>query len=92
VSIMLQRGYRQLRGKEETVAYFRYWNSSVGVTTAYGLDERGSISGGGWEFFSLTSCPDRLRGATQPPIPWVLEALSLEVKRPESEADHSPPS
>jgi hypothetical protein len=31
-------------------------------------------------------------GPTQPPIPWVLGALSLEVKRPRREADHSPPS
>jgi hypothetical protein len=29
---------------------------------------------------------------TQPPIQWVLWALSLGVKRPGSEADHSPPS
>jgi hypothetical protein len=31
-------------------------------------------------------------GPTQPPIQWVLEALSLGVKRPGREADHSPPS
>jgi hypothetical protein len=29
---------------------------------------------------------------TQPPIQWVLGALSLGVKRPGSEADYSPPS
>jgi hypothetical protein len=29
---------------------------------------------------------------TQPPIQWVLGALSLEIKRPGREADHSPPS
>jgi hypothetical protein len=29
---------------------------------------------------------------TQSPIQWVPEALSLGVKRPEREADHSPPS
>jgi hypothetical protein len=29
---------------------------------------------------------------TQPPIQQVPEVLSLEVKRPGSEADHSPPS
>jgi hypothetical protein len=28
----------------------------------------------------------------QPPIQWVPEALSLGVKRPRREADHSPPS
>jgi hypothetical protein len=31
-------------------------------------------------------------GPTHPPIQWVLRALSPKVKRPESEADHSPPS
>jgi hypothetical protein len=31
-------------------------------------------------------------GPTQPPIQWVLGALSLGVKRPGREADHSPPS
>jgi hypothetical protein len=30
--------------------------------------------------------------STQPPIPWVHGALSPEVKLPELEADHSPPS
>jgi hypothetical protein len=31
-------------------------------------------------------------GPTQPPIQWVTGALSLGVKRPGREADHSPPS
>jgi hypothetical protein len=31
-------------------------------------------------------------GPTQPPIQWVPGALSLGVKRPVREADHSPPS
>jgi len=31
-------------------------------------------------------------GPTQPPIQWVPRALSLGVKRPGREADHSPPS
>jgi hypothetical protein len=31
-------------------------------------------------------------GLTQPPIQWVPGALSLEVKWPVCEADHSPPS
>jgi hypothetical protein len=30
--------------------------------------------------------------ATQPPIQWVPGALSLRVKRPGREADHSPPT
>jgi hypothetical protein len=31
-------------------------------------------------------------GPTQPPIQWVPGALSLEIKRPGRETDHSPPS
>jgi hypothetical protein len=31
-------------------------------------------------------------GSIQPPIQWVPGALSLGVKRPELESDHSPPS
>jgi hypothetical protein len=31
-------------------------------------------------------------GPTQPPIQWVPEVLTLGVKRPGREADHSPPS
>jgi hypothetical protein len=31
-------------------------------------------------------------GPTQPPIQWKTGALSLGVKRPGREADHSPPS
>jgi hypothetical protein len=35
-------------------------DSSVGIATGYGLDDQGSIPGGGWEFFSSTPRPDRL--------------------------------
>jgi hypothetical protein len=34
----------------------------------------------------------RVLGPTKPPIQWVPGALSLGVKRPEREGDHSPPS
>jgi len=30
-------------------------------------------------------------GPTQPPVEWVQEALSLVVKHPGCQADHSPP-
>jgi hypothetical protein len=36
--------------------------------------------------------PRRRLGPTQPPIQWVLEALSPRIKRPGREADHSPPT
>jgi hypothetical protein len=51
---------------------------------------RNSIPGGGWEFFSSPPRPERL---WSPPslYPMVPESLSLEVKWPGREADHSPP-
>jgi len=45
----------------------------------------------GWEFFSSPPCLEQLWGPTQPPIQWVSGALSLGVKQPRCEADHSPP-
>jgi hypothetical protein len=47
----------------------------------------------GQEIFFLYSAAFRpALGPTQPPIQWVPEALSLEVKRLKREADHSPTS
>jgi hypothetical protein len=43
-------------------------------------------------FIHLTAASRPALGPTQPPIQWVSEALSLGVKQPGSEADHSPPS
>jgi hypothetical protein len=37
-------------------------DTSVGIATGYRLDDRSSIPGGGWEFFSSTPCPNRLWG------------------------------
>jgi hypothetical protein len=37
-------------------------NSSVGTVTGCGLDDRGSIPDGGWEFFFSPPRPDRLWG------------------------------
>jgi hypothetical protein len=42
-------------------------------------------------FLSTTAFRPAL-GPTHPPIQWVPGALSLRVKRPGREADHSPPS
>jgi hypothetical protein len=47
-------------------------------------------AGAGIFFFSPLR-PERLR-PTQPPIQWIPAVLSLEVKRPGRESDHSPPS
>jgi hypothetical protein len=62
-------------------------DSSVGIALGYGLDDRGSrvrIRAGAGNF--------SLHHRVQPPIQWVPGALSLGVKRPRCEADHSPPS
>jgi len=42
--------------------------------------------------FLFTTMSRTALGPTQPPIQRVLGALSLGVKRPGREADHSPPS
>jgi hypothetical protein len=54
----------------------------------------GSIPGGGGGLgISLFITASRTAlGPTQPPIQWVPGTLSLGVKRPAREADHSPPS
>jgi hypothetical protein len=42
--------------------------------------------------FLFTTASRRALGPTQPLIQWVPGVLSLGVKRPGREADHSPPS
>jgi hypothetical protein len=66
-------------------------DSSVGIALGYSLDDRVL---GGWEFFSSPPRPERLWGppCLLSPIQWVPGALSLGVKRPVRETDHSPPS
>jgi hypothetical protein len=46
---------------------------------------------GSWEFF-LPSRPELLWGPPNLLFQWVPVALSLDIERPEREADHSPPS
>jgi hypothetical protein len=69
-------------------------DSSVGIALHYGLEDRGSrvrfpARAGN---FSLHHRVQNGSGATQPPIPWIPEALSLGIKRPGREAYHSPQS
>jgi hypothetical protein len=61
---------------------------SLQIALGYGLDDRGSIPGKGWESFSSPASRRRL-GPTQPPIQCLLGVLSSGVKRPMREADHS---
>jgi hypothetical protein len=69
-------------------------DSSVGIALGYGLDDRGSRvrSPAGLEIFLFTTASRTALGPSQPPIQWVPGALSLGVKRPGCESDHSPPS
>jgi hypothetical protein len=70
-------------------------DSSVGITLGYkgltigvlGFDSRRELG-----IFLFTTVSKTALGPTQPPIQWVLGALSLGQKRPGREADHSPPS
>jgi hypothetical protein len=63
-------------------------DSSVGVATDYGLDDRrvGVRVPVGSRIFSTSSRP--ALGPTQPPVQWVLGALSPGVKRQGRETDH----
>jgi hypothetical protein len=68
---------------------------SVGIALGYGLDDRGSgvlgfDSRRGLGIFLFTTASRTAVGPTQLPIQWVPGALSLGVKRPGREADHSP--
>jgi hypothetical protein len=45
----------------------------------------------GLGIFLFTTASRTALGPTQPPIQWVPGALSLGIKRPGREADHSPP-
>jgi hypothetical protein len=66
-------------------------DSSVGIALGYGLDDRGSRVGfpaGTGNFFTTTASRTAL-GPTQPPIQWISGALSLGIKRPGHEADHT---
>jgi hypothetical protein len=60
----------------------------------FAFDDRGSrvrFSAGRRNFIFTTASRTALV-PTQPPIQWLLGALSLGIKRPGREADHSPPS
>jgi hypothetical protein len=58
----------------------------------YGLDDRGFESRQGMGIFPFTTASRPALGPAQSPIQWIPGDLSLGVRRPGSEADHSPPS
>jgi hypothetical protein len=60
--------------------------------TGWTIGVLGFDSRRGLGIFLFTTASRTALGPTQPPIEWVPGALSLGVKRPGREADHSPPS
>jgi hypothetical protein len=60
--------------------------------TGWTIGVLGFDSRRGLRIFLFTTASRTALGPTQPPLQWVPGALSLGVKRPGSEADHSPPS
>jgi hypothetical protein len=61
-----------------------------GIALGYGLDDRGFESRQTLGIFLFTTASILALGFTQPPILWLPGALSLGVKRPVRESDHSP--
>jgi hypothetical protein len=74
---------------------FNHFHKLSFIALSYGLDDRGFQSrqwvGIFLHFLHSTTSRSAL-GHTQPPIHWVTGSLSLRVKRPGREADHSRPS
>jgi hypothetical protein len=64
----------------------------VVLELGYRLDDRGFESRQGLDIFLITTVSRQALGPIQPSIQWVPGALSLGVKRPVREGDHSPPS
>jgi hypothetical protein len=62
------------------------------ITLDFGLDDRMFESRLGLGIVLLTTAFRPTLDPTSPPVQWVSEALSLEIKRPGREADHSSPS
>jgi hypothetical protein len=81
----------KLSTSEMLYLYCISWDSSVVWHWATGWMIGGLSPGRGWEF-SLHHCVQTGSGAHPASYPAVPEALSLGVKQPGCEADHSPPS
>jgi hypothetical protein len=85
-NILYFRNSCSIRGR--AVIAQSVWRWTTGWTIeVLGFDSRRRL-----EIFLFTTASRTDLGPTQPPIQWVPGTLSLEVKRPGREADHSPPS
>jgi hypothetical protein len=69
-------------------------DSVVGLATGYGLYDQEVVVRVpiGSRIFFFPRCPRPALGPTQPQIQWASREISLAVKRPRGEAEHSPPS
>jgi hypothetical protein len=67
-------------------------DSSVITVLGYGLGDRRFETRQELGIFLFTTASRPALWPTQPPIQWEPGALSVGVKRPERETDHSPPS
>jgi hypothetical protein len=63
-----------------------------GTALGYRLDDGGFQSRKGLEIFLFTTASRPVLRPYQPPIQWIPGDLSLGIKRPRRETDHSPPS
>jgi hypothetical protein len=74
--------------------YLENWEPGYlsGKAMGYRLDDRGFDFRQELEIFLITTATRPALGLIEPPIQWVPRALSLEVKRPGCEDDHSTPS
>jgi hypothetical protein len=63
-----------------------------GIMLGYGLHDQGFKSQKGLRNSLFTTASRTAQGPIQLPIQWVQGALSLGIKQPDREADHSPTS
>jgi hypothetical protein len=86
--------YMPDRAMDELTFRHSWTNGSVGIALGYGLDDRGStvrFPVGTGDFF-LHHRLQNGSGAHPASYPMGTRGSSLGIKRPEREADHSPPS
>jgi hypothetical protein len=69
---------------------FGFENSWTHIAMGFELDDREFESRQGLGIFLFTTASRMALGPTQPPIQWTPGALSLRVKRPRRDPDHSP--
>lgn len=82
-----------LHGMSKFSPYFEKGHSSISLVSMLrpARLSKYSIAGRGRKVLSSAKCPSYPLGPTHPLFCWVLAALSTQVKRTGSKADHSPP-